>query len=82
VCLLIDLLKDPPKLLTVGNLGLEYLMQELVSLLTHLSHIVLREGHHGLRLPITLILRALTGLTRRTQLAIYLEINPILLTAG
>ena len=45
--------------------------------LTHFGYVSLREGHHRLGFPIPLILWPLTRLSRRTQLPIDLQINPV-----
>jgi len=55
----IDLLKDRPKRLAVGNFGLEHFGQDFVPVLTHCRHIPLCKRQHHLGLAIALILRAL-----------------------
>jgi len=50
-----------------------------MALLTHLGHVSLGEGHDRLGFPIALILRPLARLPGWAQLAINLQVNPILL---
>ena len=63
--LVIDGGEELVKGLTIGHLGLENLVQELVPLFTHFGHSGLREREHGLGFPIALILPVLAWLTRR-----------------
>jgi hypothetical protein len=66
----IDRRKEVPKRLTVGNLRAQNLVQDFVSLLTNLRYILPREREHGFGFSIPLILWALPGLPRRTQMPI------------
>ena len=79
VGLLRHLRDDWPKCFTIRGLCLEDLGQQLMALLAPFCHLGLREGHYRLSFPLPLILGPLPGLSRRTQVPINWEINPILL---
>ena len=73
----IDLSKESLEPRTIHDLSLQDLVQNLVSLLTYLRHILLREGYDRFGFPIPLILRPRFGLPGRTQVAIDFQIESV-----